>query len=189
MADSYSVKINRQEGSLEITGDKEWVSSQLKELKGVYSEYVAPQSNMAEKVVGVTPVESKKPRKTPKRQSGTVRAQKNPELETKLTKELKEKLAKYVGERQANFDRSLPSQAAIIARFLQEELNWPGVDQHDIYTVYALMGWRSPGNPNAQLNNALSRNHYFSSITEGKYILSHAGENYASYDSLNTPES
>lgn len=189
MADSYSIKINRQEGSLEITGDKEWVSSQLKELKEVYSEYVVSQPNIVGKAVEAIPIEPKKPRKTSKRQSGTVRAQKNPELETKLTKELKEKLANYVSGRQASFDRSLPSQAAIIARFLQEELKWPGIDQHDIYTVYTLMGWRSPGNPNAQLNNALSRNHYFSSITEGKYILSHTGENYASYDSLNISKS
>lgn len=184
MADSYSVKINRQEGSLEITGDKDWVSSKLSELKGIYSAYV-PQPVRAESSGGVAPVQSIKPKKSPKKQAGTARAQKNSELETKLTKELKEKLAAYVSERQENFNRSLPSQAAIIARFLQEELGMVGVDQHDMYTIYATMGWRSPGNPAAQLNNALSRNHYFSSITEGKYVLSHAGENYASHDSLN----
>lgn len=187
MADNYSVKINRQEGSLEITGDKDWVSSKLSELKGIYSEYVA-QPIKAEKSVGTTSVEPKNLKKSPKKQSSTTRAQKNPVLEAKLTKELKEKLAAYVSERQVGFDHSLPSQAAIIARFLQEELSWTGVDQHDMYTVYAIMGWRSPGNPAAQLNNALSRNHYFSSITEGKYVLSHAGENYASHDSLNTPK-
>jgi hypothetical protein len=184
MVDTYSVKINRQEGALEVTGDKDWVSSKLNELKEIYSEYV-PQPK-AESSGDILPTQSKK---SPKRQAGTARAQKNSELEAKLTKELKEKLAAYVSERQVSFDHSLPSQAAIIARFLQEELGWAGVDQHDMYTVYATMGWRSPGNPAAQLNNALSRNHYFSSITEGKYVLSHAGENYASHDSLNIQQS
>lgn len=182
MTDSYSIKINRQEGSLEISGDKDWVSSKLSELKEIYTEYV-PQVNEAKRLNEAGSAKPKKSGVSKRKQGNTSRAQKNPDLEAKLTAEVKTKLASYVKERQAAFDSSLPSQAAIIARFLQEELKWLGVDQNDMYTVYAIMGWKSPGNPNAQLNNALSRNHYFSSITEGKYILSLKGENYASHDS------
>jgi len=182
MTDIYSVKINRQEGLLEITGDKDWVSSKLGELKEIYTEY-APQPSETRSSGTPTIAKPKKNSGSKRKPAGSSRAQKNTELEVKMVTEVKEKLANYVKERQAAFDGSLPSQAAIIARFLQEELKWPGVDQHDMYTVYSVMGWKSPGNPNAQLNNALSRNHYFTGITEGKYILSLKGENYASHDS------
>lgn len=35
MADNYTVKINRRDGTLEITGDKEWVDAKLTELADV----------------------------------------------------------------------------------------------------------------------------------------------------------
>lgn len=186
MVDNYSVKINRQEGSLEITGDKDWVSLKLNELKEIYAEHT-PKSGKAKGSTGAKIVtKSKRSKSSTKRKTSSTRAQKNTDLDAKLSKEIKEKLENFIKERRTNFDHSLPSQAAIIARFLQKELDWPGVDQHDMYTTYTAMGWRLPGNPAAQLNNALSRNHYFSGVKDGKYILSHNGENYADHDSLQT---
>lgn len=182
MTDTYSVKINRQEGSLEITGDKDWVSSKLSELKEIYTEYT-PQESKTKSSDTFTTVKPRKNGVVKRKPAGSSRAKKNTELENKMVTDVKEKLVNYVKERQVAFDSSLPSQAAIIARFLQEEIKWEGVDQHDMYTVYSVMGWKSPGNPNAQLNNALSRNHYFSGITDGKYVLSLKGENYANHDS------
>ncbi len=189
MSDSYSIKINRQEGIVEITGeDKEWVSTKLTELKDVYTTFI-PQVSRQESNPEITPIKPKVKAATKKSGVSTSsRPQKNSELDSKLSIDIKQKLASYVKERQGSFDGSLPSQAAIIAKFLQEELNWSGVDPNDMYTIYSTMGWKSPGNIRSQLNNAFSRNNYFASITNGKYVLSLKGENYASHDSLNAPE-
>jgi hypothetical protein len=190
MNENYSIKINRQEGIVEISGaDKEWVKARLNELSDIFK--AAPSPSVA-KPVTTTPLENKSQSTkatTKKRTSGSAgKAQKNQELVDKLTKEVKDTLEAYVGERQANFDKSLPAQAAIIATFLQDELDWQGVDRHDMYTIYSIMGWPAPGNPAAQLNNALSRNQYFGGVSDGKYILSHKGENYARHHSKSTSE-
>lgn len=188
MANEYSIKINRQEGALEITGDKDWVSSKLEELKELYAEYTpAPVKVDGSTKTGKVP-RPKKSKKQTKKQLSSKRPQKNTELEAKLTKEVKGKLASFVEERQASYDRSQPSQAAIIARFLQKELRSEGVDQNDTYTVYTTMGWKMPRNLTSQLNNAMSRNKYFSGISKGKYVLSVAGENFADHDSVQKTE-
>ena len=108
----------------------------------------------------------------------------NPELRDRLTTELRGQLKDYIGARREAWNRSQPAQAAIIAAFLQDELNLPGVDQHDLYTVYTVMGERSPGNLRSQLTNARQRSRFFSGATGGKLMLSHAGENFARFDSL-----
>jgi hypothetical protein len=191
MDENYSIKINQTEGIIEISGhDKEWVAAQLKELKNVFNspsqvkkiESTPAVINHNQKVQTAKTSSKKRP------SSASTRAIKNPELASKLTADVKNKLDAYVKERKINFDKSLPAQAAIIATFLQDELNWDGVDQHDMYTVYSVMGWHAPGNPRAQLNNALSRNQFFGSVNEGKYTLSHKGENYARHDSKATNE-
>jgi hypothetical protein len=187
MSENYSIRINIREGLVEITGeDKTWVSERLAELKEIYS---SPSPIKAPKVTetssaGKQSLGKAQPGQKKKTSPTSGRAQKNPELAAKLTKEVQQSLEKYMQARKINFDKSLPAQAAVIAIFLNDELGWAGVDQHDLYTVYSTMGWRQPGNIKSQLNNALSRNNYFGGVTDGKYIPSLKGENYARHDSL-----
>ncbi len=188
MNDNYSVKINRVEGTVEISGgDKDWVADRLAELKDVLTTQPVPAPKGSIPTNPTTATIT--PQKTRKKSSnGSSRASKNPDLIAKLDGDIKGKLVSYVRERQTNFDKSLPAQAAIIATFLQDELEWPGVDQNDMYTVYSVMGWPAPGNPRSQLNNAYVRNQYFEGMTDGKYTLSHKGENYARHDSKTAGE-
>jgi hypothetical protein len=98
----------------------------------------------------------------------------------------KQKLKDYIAARRKKWDGSQSAQAAIIATFVHDELGFPGVDQHDLYTVYTVMGERSPANIRSQLTNARQRARYFSGLSNGKMVLSHAGENFARFDSLDT---
>lgn len=184
MDQSYTVKINRAEGIVEITGtDKDWIAAQLDKLAPVYSgSGPAPRRSTPNvKEPGATPAESK-PR--PRRGTGD-RAQRKPELEAKLTPEVKKTLQEYVDARSGHW-KPQTNQVAIIATFLLDELGWDTVDEDDIYTVYVTMGWPSPGKPRSTLENARGRNGYFGPWSDGKLHLSHKGENFGR--SIPTPK-
>lgn len=171
--DTYTVKINRAEGILEITGpDKGWIAEQLDKLAVVY----AP-SSVVEHANGKTETPRRAPEaKTKTRRSGG-RAKRNPDLEAKLTPAARTKLQKYVDERDAHWKRK-SDQLAIIATFLLDELHWSAIDEDDVYTVYVTMGWTSPARPRSALENARGRDGYFGSWATGKLQLSHKGENF-----------
>ena len=159
--DTYSVKINRRDGVVEITGpDKEWIAEQLDRLSNVYDSPPTDVPTPDPPLVNPSDrrVQSKRTRtnaanadeskeKRPRgRRAAAARARKNPELEQKLTKAVRAELQRWRDERQANFT-NLSKQAAIIATFLLDNLSWEDVDPDDLYTVYAVMGSPPPGSP------------------------------------------
>lgn len=197
MAAEFSIKINRRDGALEINGpEQEWVDRKLIELRDVYtgqlpsvSEAVthseppvtqqtrrkgpARPTNMTKS--GAADVSAEKANR-PRRSGG--RPQRNPELESKLTREVVERFMNYVAERQQSWDKKQTHQAAIIATFLEEELGWPGVNEDDLYTIFRLSGLEGPTNYRSMLQNAYGRDKFFVGAEDGKYKLSVAGEKF-----------
>ncbi len=185
----YIIRINRSQGSLEVIApERDWVDAQIEQLIPVL-ERTPPAEE---------PFKDPPPRKNKKRSASSTRTDETkrskpratsgkPQINDALRDELasrKDKLKTYIDARRKQWDGSQSAQAAIIATFLQDELDQPGVDHHDLYTVYTVMGERSPGNIRSQLVNARQRARYFASVTDGKAVLSHAGENFARLDSL-----
>ena len=201
MPDQYSVKINRQEGAVEVVGpDRDWVDAKLTQLSPVYEaapgdESSEQNSSTGAKNTGVRKTTSRKPAaranpgdtKKPKarRGAGGGRAERNAELQAVFTKNLRDKFDAYVADRRTAWDKNDPNQAAIIATFLLKELEWAAIDKNDLYTVYAAMGLPTPSNMDSQLNNAKQRYKYFGPAQDGKFPLSHGGERFGEHESRN----
>lgn len=179
----YSIKINREEGVVEISGpDKDWIAEQLDKLTVVFQETPAPQSEKRSK--RATPKGGEDPEpdgasngKQRRRRGGSSRAKRVPELEQKLGSSVRNQLQKWRDERESHF-KSLSKQAAIIATFLLDVLKWEDVGPDELYTVYVMMGWPPPGTPKSQLENARARDQYFGPWESGKVKLSHTGERF-----------
>lgn len=201
--DIYSVKINRRDGIVEITGpDKDWIAEQLERLAVVYGETPPDEGHAGGSGAGAQEDETgtggkstrAKPRTdddeaTPRRRargSGGSRGKRNDELAGKLTPEVRSALDVFVEERRPNFTDG-PNQAAILAAFLQTELSWSTVAPDDLYTIYDMMGWPGPV-PKSALDNAKTRKNYFTSAGRGKYQLSHTGERFGRHEAKNPSE-
>lgn len=200
--EQYTVRVNVTDGSLEVAGpDRDWVDAKLVELKDV----LTAAAEAAEGSVGAAatakttrrkkvtkpaaPSPASPAPKPPKRRaSGGSRPQLSDELQRQLTADVRARLKTYVAARSKAWSASKSAQAAIVATFLNDELGMAGVDPHDLYTVYTVMGERTPGNIRSQLTNARQRDRYFGGISNGKWTLSHAGENFARHDSLDEDE-
>lgn len=197
MTADFSIRINRREGSLEIEGpDKDWITKQLDRLSVVYESppptepsstgTKIPASGATEKAATKSGGGSNPPSRT--RRSGgrgAHRASMKPELDQALTPELRSALEDYKEERMTAW-KSNPNQAAIIATFLMDNVDWGGwIDEDDLYTVYSVMGWTgdAPSNYRSQINNARQRNGYFGRWAEGRVQLTHAGERFGRADS------
>jgi hypothetical protein len=115
------------------------------------------------------------------RRPSTSSGKANPSLSANLTDEVKTKLSSYLAERSKKA-KDAQSQAAVIATFLLDELKWAEVTADDLYTVYSDMGLKIPST-RAALNNAQKRKGYFSAPNDGKYRISHNGQNFARHDS------
>lgn len=202
-ASEYSIRIHLIDGTLEISGpDKEWVDSKIEQLrdtvlsgyKRVENDFQAPRKTArrgpAKKNTPATP--SGRPpidRVSVKRSRGSgSRSSMNEELQRLMTADIKSDLQQYVAARRKAWDGSQSAQAAIIATFLRDKLGIAGVDQNDLYTVYTVMGERTPGNIRSQLTNARQRARYFAGLQDGKMVLSHAGENFGRLDSVSTDD-
>lgn len=203
----YTVKINRREGVVEITGpDKDWIAEQLDRLTVVYGEHPgsppppelpAIDTNETVDETGTGAKAKRAKAKTaesddgpPRRRGrggGGFRGRRVDELAQKLTPDVCNSLQAYVDERRANFTDG-PNQAAILAAFLQTELSWNTVTPNDLYTVYDVMGWPGP-NPKSALDNAKSRKNYFTSAGRGSYQLSYSGERFGRHEAKGPAES
>jgi hypothetical protein len=195
-AEHYTVKINRREGMVEITGnDKDWIAKQIEALRVVYQPQpdqhadvdppTIPTSDEGEGFVtggGSEPIrggEASKPATRPRKKGGGYRGTRNPDLVAKLTADVQQKLATYQDERKSHWNEAT-DQAAIVAKFLKDECQMDGVTADDIYTVFDVLGWRGP-NPRNALQNARYRKGYFSN-QGGKYTLTLTGERFAQHD-------
>jgi hypothetical protein len=199
----YAIRVNSSQGAVEVIGpEKDWVDAKLEELSPVFRDYAANAGDTAN--AGASPKTDRKRaarRATVKKDHNgdantttqrrarrtRKRAETNAELSGQLGSELKREFGDWVKDRQKAWNHAQTGQAAIIATFLMDRLQWRGVDEDDLYTVYSAMGWRSPKNIRSQLINARQRDQYFErNLENGKSILSHHGENFARHDSLNT---
>jgi hypothetical protein len=182
VTDNYTVRINRSEGLVEVTGDdKEWVAEIVEKLAPVYTAAPAiassphPDENSQPTLNDVLQTATKTKTKT--RRGGSTRASRNSALEAKLTNDVKAKLQAWRDARATNWKKQ-QNQMAIVSTFLLDELDWKQIDEDDIYTVFSIMGWPIPGNPRATLNNARERAGHFGPWSGGKLELSHTGENF-----------
>lgn len=181
----YVVRINRKDGSLEVSADdKNWVDQKLNQLDYVYKDVPTPDeiaSIVHATPIHVAPTRTASKSKPAKKSSSAKRPEMNTELNKLLSRDVTQQLNKYIDERKKAFGAKT-SQTIIIAIFLEDQLSWKGVDKHDLYTVYRQLGIPA-GNLDATLRNATARNGYFSHVEEGKYIPSAAGETFARFDS------
>lgn len=192
--DNYSVKINRRDGAVEITGgDKEWIGAQLDKLAGVFNaEPPAAAGPAAEETKtnggdGVTPHAPKRRRSRSTGGSSRARGktkEKSPVFD-KLTSEVSKQLEAFMAEREY---KGRQKEAAIIATFLEDELEFGGIDQDDLAAVYEVMGWKAPINTRAVINNARDRDKYFQGWAQGRTHLSVAGKNFGRIDSKKKAE-
>jgi hypothetical protein len=193
--DNYSVKINRRDGAVEITGgDKAWIAEQLDKLAVVYTAELPTESNAGIEDsttnggnAGGTGTGTKRRRSRSKGGGGGSRARNAgpSQVTEKLDAGARKKLEAYVAARDF---KGTQKQAAIIAGFLQDELKFDGIDAADLTAVYDVMGWRKPVNPRAVINNARTRDGYFRGWVGGKTHLSAGGENFARIDSKKKAE-
>jgi len=186
---SYTVKINRREGAVEITGaDKEWIAEQLDKLSVVFAvdspaplvgteDEPAATSNGAKRAGAATGKGRK--RGGAAKTKGKIES----EVPDKLTADMQQALAAFQKERGDHWD-SAQNQAAIIAYFLTEKLGFDGISADDLAAVYPIMGWRAPVNPRAVINNARDRKGYFQSWKDGRSSLSVTGRNFVLHDAL-----
>ncbi len=202
--ETYQVKINRRDGVLEITGpDKVWIAEQLDKLAVVYND--VPLADPAPGIGASAPngarsagdANQKRPVKAsaegqdespPRRSRGRgsgFRGRRNDELARRLTAEVRGSLQSFVDERRPNFSDG-PNQAAILAAFLQTDLDWDTVGANDLYTIYDVMGWPAP-NPRNALDNGKTRKNYFTTVGRGRYQLSHTGERFGRHEAKNPP--
>ncbi len=187
----YAVKINIQAGTLEVAGpDGEWVDSQVDQLRDLLAA-TGSAPKKAARATGPAPKDPPNGAGTAARRrarSAGGKAQMDEELRALLDRETTKKLGEYIEARRQAWEDSLSGQAAIIATFLQDEMDRPGIDPNDLYTIYTVMGERPPGNLRSQLTNARQRARYFGGVTDGKWTLSQKGENYGRYDSVASTE-
>ena len=185
--DNYTVRINRRDGAVEITGgDKAWIAEQLDKLAVVYS--AEPASQPQPTTEGPTTnggdagaVGTRRRKARARSASGGSRSKQGPSPVTeKLTGEVAQKLEAFVAERDF---KGTQKQAAIIAGFLEDELAFDGIDQDDLAEVYNVMGWRAPVNPRAVINNARNRDKFFQGWVGGRTRLSTTGRNFVRIDS------
>lgn len=200
VASEFVVRINVKEQTLDVAGpDKDWVDAKIEQFSRLVSDAVESRPQVpATGVVPSSPSRRARARArtaraadqaspTPRRPRGAGgRSAINEDLKGRFTADVRGEFKAYITDRSRAWADSQPAQAAIIATFLQDSLSMSGVDQHDLYTVYTVMGERSPGNIRSQLTNARQRSRYFSGLSDGKMVLSHAGENYARFDSLDS---
>jgi hypothetical protein len=184
MAAEYVVRVNRRDGVVEIEApDKEWVAEQLDRLAVVYEQHPgaitgAPHTNAPPTAppTNGAPGTPAAPRRTRSGRSG--RAARNPELEAKLTPDVRAQLQAWRDERENHWSQQ-PNQAVIVATFLMDVVGTDGsVDEDDLYTVFSVMGWPGPSNYRSVISNARQRKGYFGALVDGRSQLTHSGEQF-----------
>lgn len=191
MCPDFNIKINQREGLLEISGpDQAWVDRKLDQLKDVLVSSAVEAS--AKRVSASKAGGSKQPspstaKKGAQKSGGRKgrRPQRNPELESQLKGDVVGALQKYIADRKTAWSQKQTNQIVIIATFLHDNLEWPGVNEDDLYTVYRVLGEDGPTNFRSALRNAYNRDKFFAGIRDGRYELAVRGEQFGRSGSLN----
>lgn len=195
----FAVRFDSQQGTFEVEApDGEWVASQVSALGELLATVPRPPAAPAAKAASADATATKDPpaakqtaARDPKRRpraaaGGRVRV--DEELRASIDAGVARKLSEYIEARRQAWGESLSAQMAIIATFLEDELDREGIDPSEAYTIYTVMGERPPGNIRSALTNARQRARYFSAITDGRWQLSQRGQNFGRFDSLDTTD-
>lgn len=158
----YTIKRSHGQDSFEVSGpEKEWVETQAEAFAQKFTESTAQTAVNAPAAPFVSAPTA--PDKSVKQS---------------LNAGIIGQLVAYVAERQAAFDKTFPNQAAIIAKFLKDNLAIDGIDPDDLAYLYKQVGEWGTVNHLKQLENATTRKKYFTR-EDGKFVLSYAGEKFA----------
>lgn len=188
MADEhYTVKINRRDGVVEITGtDKEWIAEQIEALRVVYEQQpdevteaadsppLDPDAAAEQQPAGDAETNGKLGTKPRRARGGGFRGTRISDLANKLDAETRARLEKHMSEREAGI-KDAPDRAAVVAAFLEDTLKLDSESPNDLYTVADVMGWPT-ANPRNALDNGKTRKKYFTSAGRGRYRLTHTGQ-------------
>jgi hypothetical protein len=188
--EAYSVRINRRDGALEISGpDKDWIAEQIAALRVVYESApaVLPQtetpdagaSNAGSDAGPGKPKPKSRRRTTTRSSSGGSEAA----LTDKFTRDVAERFQAFCDARHEDHKKAQPDVAALIATFALDDLGEDSISPDDLIVVHRAMGWAPPKNPSGVLGNAIARKGYFSGMKDGKTQLTPTGEHFGRHAS------
>lgn len=171
---NYAIKRIFGEQAFEVSGpEKEWVETQAEALAAQFttenSGSVKKQKPTKRRPSSISKATGTNPKTASTEESLVVQ---------KLDNSAIDLLVNYVAERQTAFDKLVPNQAAIIAKFLKDKLAINHISKEDLAHIYARVGtWKTVNHQN-QMDNAADRNKYFIR-KDGKFELTYAGEKFA----------
>jgi hypothetical protein len=148
MTDSYSLKINRREGSIEVSGDKEWVEEKLAEFAGVLTAplSVEPDDSDTASKQRRAARSRRKPKakasagaaaKTARRRSSSATWVKGLDLAPKG----KQSFGEFVAEKNP---KSQHDRSAASVYYLTEIAEIAPVTSNHVYTCYRDQNWDMP---------------------------------------------
>jgi hypothetical protein len=177
MADVYVVKINRQEGSVEVAGDKDWVEQKLAEFADVYSgEPTQPAAR-------VKPAKTTRKRQTkPATDGGSpVRRRTGSPTRVKgldLAPKGKQSFAAFVSEKQP---KSQHDQNVLSVYYLLEIAEVAPVTWNHVYTCYRDQGWAVPADMANSLQVTASRKTFLDTADMENITLEPRGTNHVEH--------
>lgn len=167
---NYTIKRTFGDQAFEVSGpEKEWVETQAEKLAGQLAVVKSEKGNPTKQ----TPLPAPSPAATNSKDASLSKSS----LADKLDDNAIGALIDYVAERQQAFDRLTVNQAAIVAKFLKDNLGIDQIDKDDLAFVYAQAGWETVQHK-AQLDNATGRSKYFVR-KNGKFELNYNGGKFA----------
>jgi hypothetical protein len=180
MADTYTIKINRRDGSIEASGDKDWVEEKLAQFAEIYSGPLAEASGGDREPQRQTPrtrrKASRKPpddgaQKTPRRRATAPTRVKGLDLSPAG----KQSFEEFVAEKQPvnQHDRNLSS-----VYYLAEVAEVSPVTIDHVYTCYRDRGWAIPSNLRNSLQLTASRKTYLDTADMDDIKLEPRGVNH-----------
>jgi hypothetical protein len=148
MTDNYTVKINRRDGAIEVSGDKEWVEEKLAEFAGVLTAplSVGPEDSDAPSNQRRKPRPRRKPKAKPVggRATKTIRRRSSGATRVKgldLAPKGKQSFDEFVTEKKP---KSQHDKNAVSVYYLTEIAEITPVTSNHVYTCYRDQNWDMP---------------------------------------------
>lgn len=181
MAGNYTVKINRRDGAIEVSGDREWVDEKLAELADVYSASAIETPNRDQKPNRQPPRQRRKSKttgddveKTPRRRSGSPSRVKGLDLAPKGKKSFEA----FVAEKQP---RTQDDKNAVSVYYLSEIAQITPVTMEHVYTCYRDRAWAVPTDVANSLQVTASRKGFIDTTDMDDIRLEPRGTNYVEH--------
>ncbi|HVH50794.1 MAG TPA: hypothetical protein VM690_01505 [Gaiellaceae bacterium] len=178
MSDTYTIKINRRDGAIEASGDKEWVEEKLAQFADVFSEPLVDPPGK-ERVRGPARASGKRAskkdtngaKKPTRRRTGSPARVKGLDL----APHGKQSFAEFVAEKQpANKD----DQNVASVYYLTEIAEISPVTVDHVFTCYRERGWDLPVDLKNSLQVTASRKGFIDTADMDEITLEPIGLNY-----------